>query len=54
MGTNKDEHVAFPGGCEDAEILEQDGEFDKEDDEAVDNSRNIDPLPLRSVRLLQS
>lgn len=32
-----DEEVAFAGGGEDAEVLEQDGEFDEEDDEAVDD-----------------
>lgn len=39
-----DEHVAFSGGCEDAEVLKQDGKFDEEDHEAVDNGRDINPL----------
>lgn len=37
MHPDVDEHVAFSGGCEDAEVLKQDGEFDEEDYEAVDD-----------------
>lgn len=44
MDADVDEEVALAGGGEDAQVLEQDGEFDKEDHEAVDNGRDVDPL----------
>ena len=37
MHPHVDEHVAFSDGCEDAKVLKQDGKFDEEDHEAIDN-----------------
>ena len=54
MNPEKDEHVAFPSRCEDAKILKQDGEFDEEDHQAVDNSGDVDALNLPSVPVLLS
>lgn len=51
MNPEIDEHVAFSGGCENAKVLKQDGEFDEEDHKAVDKSGNVDPLNLPSVQL---
>ena len=31
------EHVTFTSRCEDSKILKQDGEFDKEDNKAIDD-----------------
>ena len=49
MSPDVDEHVAFPGWGKNAKILEQDGEFDEEDREAIDNRCDIDPLDSLSV-----
>ena len=38
MNPDVDEHVAFPSRGKNAKILEEDGEFDKEDHEAINNS----------------
>ena len=38
MNPDVDEHVAFPGWGKNPKILKQDGEFDEEDHEAIDNS----------------
>ena len=48
---NIDKHVALPSGCEYAKILKQDREFNEEDQDAVDNGCDIDPLGLLSVSL---
>ena len=49
MNADIDEHVAFPGWGKNTKILKQDGEFDEEDHEAIDNSRDINPLDSLSV-----
>ena len=38
MSPDVDEQIAFPGWGENTKILKQDGEFDEEDHEAIDNS----------------
>ena len=38
MNSDVDKHVAFPGGGKNTKILKQNGEFDEEDHEAIDNS----------------
>ena len=40
------EHVPLPGRAEDAEVLEEDRELDQEDDGAVDDRDEVDPLHL--------
>lgn len=49
MCPNIDKHIAFASRCEDPKILKQDGKLDEEDDKAVDNGCEIDPLSLLSV-----
>ena len=38
MNPDVDKHIAFPGGGKNTKILKQNGEFDEEDHEAIDNS----------------
>ena len=54
MNPEIDEHVAFSRGCENAKVLQQDGESDEEDHKTVNDSGDIDPLNLPSVPVLSS
>ena len=44
VNSNVNEHVTFTSGRKDSKILKQDREFDEEDNKAIDDGRNIDPL----------
>ena len=39
--SNKHEQITFPGGDEDLEILQENGELDEEDNRAIDNCHHI-------------